>query len=910
MMIVALIALLLLPAFAQATDYWVATNGNNGVSCSTAQSSSTPKLTIQAGIDCMVGGDTLILKAGTYNNQQITDPPAGTASAYTVIKGDPSGARPLLNPNADGNNTRRGVYCTRGETCKYIEIQYLEITNGYNGLKMDGSDANGYAHHWRILNNYFRQNRSTDILTNTSPTGYLGGDHLIQGNEFDRTGYHNPGYGPGHNTIYNPGNRSIVERNTFHNLTHGVGIWTSNKLIQNVIVRYNLFYDVGLYDVDTYMVGSTSTKIIHVSTGGGGHEIYGNVIYDSCDRSTCDAILVHPYSYASQTQTIKIYNNTIYNHQHASAKGIRYSAQISPGAVEIRNNIVYLAGGIITTGMTNFVSENNRTTDPSFTNAATGDLSLASGSGALNAGTTATALPYCGSAPAQGALEELVVTAASIDGNLMDVTICNASPPIIPGTFTVGCTGTGCGTPTVTGTSLLGGAGGIVRLQTSVTCDDSQTWTVSAGTTTTDSTLVGNTLSQPLHTVTNFPVNSSACDGTGGPSAPAAEEAHYLFDGDLTDASGNGNTITASNTSFTTGRTGQGVLTTAGVNSYLDTGILSGHNPSTSHLVVSTWVYIDPSNLGQTKDIWGTALTGSDRFFLYRSSTNVWRMGIGATSGGVSEFPVASGWTHCCVKMHPTGDVATLYINGEAGTTSGASVISGYGSYVLASDLRFGLPSGFATSLSGAHIYEEAYVYTSDVSCPDLYAAGQPATGASMATQVGHRWHGVYLTSAGAVENRGAANDQRTVVKGGAVALMVQVNNETGGTLSLQPRFRYNINGGDFVNVVPDSPTADGVSYWGGSLPVGINNGIADGPISGALTHTDGITMTNSTSVPTLSMADDTSYTPRGIFNIDAAIGDVVCFKIYDQGGSALASYDPAAGACVTVIAGKSEGAQ
>jgi hypothetical protein len=193
-------------------------------------------------------------------------------------------------------------------------------------------------------------------------------------------------------------------------------------------------------------------------------------------------------------------------------------------------------------------------------------------------------------------------------------------------------------------------------------------------------------------------------------------------------------------------------------------------------------------------------------------------------------------------------------------------------------------------------------LYNTDVSCADIYAAWQPPTAITTATQIGHQWQGVYLTGAGAVENRGAVSEQRTITKGGAAAVMVQINNETGGTIVVQPRFRYNINGGAFTNPVPDSPTSDGVSYWGTSTPSGLNNGVADGPISGVLTHTDGITITTSMQIPTLTMADNTSYTIRGVFWINAAVGDVVCFKLYDQGGSELASYAPTAGSCVTVI--------
>ena len=907
MIYLVLLISVLFPVLVDATEYYVATTGSNSNSCVQAQDQATPKLTISGGVGCLASGDTLTVKAGTYSNQQITNPIAGTASAYTIIRGDPSGARPVLSQN--GSAAFRGFYCNTGATCQYVEMRYFEVTGAHNSVKTDGNTTLGFPHHLRFVGNVFHDTVSSNMEFSTSTgSAYLGGDHYVAENEFYRTGIGTPAYGPGHNTIYNPGNRSVVERNVFHNLINGVGIWHSNKFLENVIVRYNQFYEIGRHLTDTWLVPGGAA--VHVSSAGRGHRIYGNTIYNSGDDSIFTGIRVNPQFNKTELTDIQIDNNSIYDLNNVNAHAIRMSSNMdTPNAVLVRSNIAIDAGqGIVDdSGVGAMIASNNRTTGVAsdlWTSPGTGDLTLKAGSAAINAGTSATGAAFCGSSPDQGAFETLVVTAASIMGNLLDVTVCNAHPPIIPGTFTVARSG---GTPTVLSTSLLGGSGGIVRLEVSETCAAAQTWTVSGGTSTTDSALIGNTRNQPLHTTTAFAVDSSACDGTASGGAPAGAVAIYAFDGDTNDSSGNANHATSSNVTFTNGHNGDGALTAAGVDSHIATGLLSGHNPSTTHLVVAAWFYIDPADLGQTKDLWGTAVGTNQQFIFYRHSGNTYRMLINGMGGTASEFPVVSGWTHGCIKMNPTGDIATMYINGEAGVTSGASVIT-YGSYTLASDLNFGLPSGFATSLSGAYIFDDAYIYTTDVSCTDLYNAGQPSTGSAVAVQATHQWQGVFTASGGAAENRGAANAQRTVVKGGAVALMVQLDCTGGDCGVVQPRFRYNINGGSFANVVPDSPTADGVSYWGGSIPSGLNNGAADGPISGALAHTDSVTLTTSAAIPTITLANNTSYTLRGIFLIDAAINDVVCFKIYDQGGSALASYTPAAGSCLTVIAPQATG--
>lgn len=872
-----------------AETYFVATTGNNSRTCAQAKDITTPKLTVENVLDnCAVGGDTVYVRAGSYNENIYTKIPKGISNTErTVISAYSNEAVTinLTNANhgiyisysgavASGNITLYGIDWTRSAaTGNLIKIEgSTSLGHTISNVTVEGPPPVSGAYKCKVRNN------PKDGFNVQGPTSNI----IFRNCELYNNGVAATSSPYGHGGYFQRVTGLVFEGNYVHgNGCNGIQIYLYT---QNAIVRKNVF-------ADNHVTTQCGTDLLLSNSG---HLVEDNIFYLT-SGSGSQAIASRFGASAPTDQTIR--GNTIVGSYTNCIDLAANSARIS-----VINNILLCNGSVNNLGTNNTLTTNltSGVQADLFTDPNNRDYTKKAGSAAIDTGTS-TGLTFCGTAKDRGAYEVPKITAASISGNVMLVTICNIAPPIQPGTFTVGCTGTGCGTPTVTSTALLEGSGGIVRLETSVTCDVSQTWTVSGGTTSTDSGMIGNGVNQPLHTTTNFPVDSSACDGTGGSTPPVSEEASYAFEGDCVDSSGNGNTCTPSNTSFTAGRTGQGILTVAGVDSHIDTGLLSGHDPSATHLVVAAWVYIDPANLGQTKDIWGVPTGTNQRFLFYRHSGNTWRMSIGVTSGTASEFPVVSGWTHGCLKMNPTGDIATMYINGVAGTVEGASVISGYGSYVFAGDLRFGLPSGFAVSLSGAHIIDDAYIYTSDVSCVDLFNAGTPTPPVTAATQAGHQWQGVYVTGAGVAENRGAADTQRTVVKGGVAAVMVQINNETGSTIVVQPRFRYNINGGEFTNVVPDSPTADGIYYWGSSTPSGLNNGVADGPISGALTHTDGSTLTTSAAVPTLEMADDASYTLRGIFVVDAAVGDDVCWKVFDQGGSALVS-TPAAGACLTVL--------
>src|SRR5689334_20736467 len=63
---------------AQGTTYYASKAGNDSVSCAAAQSASRPKRTITGGISCLAAGDTLLVRAGSYD-EQITSVPSGTS---------------------------------------------------------------------------------------------------------------------------------------------------------------------------------------------------------------------------------------------------------------------------------------------------------------------------------------------------------------------------------------------------------------------------------------------------------------------------------------------------------------------------------------------------------------------------------------------------------------------------------------------------------------------------------------------------------------------------------------------------------------------------------------------------------------------------------------------------------------
>lgn len=880
------LAVVAIVPYAGATDYFVAKTGSDSNNCTAAQSQSTPKLTITSAAACTSGTvpDTIFVGAGTYAESLTT---LKSFTRVEAIANDLVTIRP-------SPGTARVVHIT-GETNVTIWNLDLDGSNGGSGynitsdnIKLDVGSHNftvggtklGSTYRCRVRMGFNMGVSIQGVSNNATVTGCeIVNNGLLIDSPF------------AHGIYMQKGDGHVISYNWIHgNACNGMQIYSaSSPGATNAHVHHNIF-------ADNARVGTCGTQLVAGSTG---HIIERNEFYNDVETGNTTGLLVN---FLSPANTI-IRNNTFYN------AGINRCIRLEPSAssITIQNNILLSCGTAISDAGTGTVTTTNLTSGtPSavFVSVTPGayDLSLKTGSAAINNGTNVGSA-FCGSSPDQGAFERPEITAASINGNTLDVTVCSISPPILPlGTWTPACTGTGCGTPSTGSVSVTGG--GLVRIAVNGigggACAVGQTWTISASGSNTDSALVGNQFNQTVKSETNFAVNSSACTGSGGSSFPSGAVALYEFENNINDSSGNGNhAVGSANISYAAAKHNQGLQLTANADSYVDTGLLNGHNPSTTHLVVAFGIRI--STLNDRRVVAGVTIGTNQRFYIRIDSDNIWGFATQSVISPVNtEFPVVTGDTHVCVKFNPTTDTATLYINGMAGAIAGASVQS-YTSYTFPSTLIFGNPTSFGTVLSGNDIIDQALIYTTDVSCTDIYNAWEPSTSSPTVDQVAHRWQAVYLVG-GSPATIGADNSTVNVIKGGAVAVIAQMDCTGGDCGSIQPRFRYNINGGAFNNVVPDFPTADGISYWGSDTSPVLNGGIAGGPLVAGLTHTDGIHLLTSAAIPTIAMADNTSYTLGGIFRTGAAIGDTVCFKIYDQNGQPLASYTPSAGSCVTVI--------
>ena len=351
-------------AFSQ-SNYYVAKNGNN----SNNGSLNSPWKTIQYGVNQLLSGDMLHIKAGTYEEKLDVDV-SGTAAAYITI-------RNYQNDNvildAINSNNDNAILWTDNA---YLRIQGLHFTNNIINFA-GGITLQGAAHHIEILKNKISNikfsadpNAAVTNNTNAVPLGIYADsvtdsihNILIKGNEVfnNQTGYsENISAGGNFSTF-------IIEDNIVHDNTNiGIDIGGNYKTV-NVphldqgrygVVRNNLVYNcnspyspaAGIY-IDGGRDIIVENNICHSNGYGGeiGCEENGstsnvtfrnNIFYNNFYTG------MHIGGYDPETTGIvlnsNVYNNTFYKND----TGSNFSGEIALTKLKdcrIENNIFYIS---------------------------------------------------------------------------------------------------------------------------------------------------------------------------------------------------------------------------------------------------------------------------------------------------------------------------------------------------------------------------------------------------------------------------------------------------------------------------------------------------------------------------------------------------------------------------------------
>jgi hypothetical protein len=354
-----------------AATYYVATTGDNDAnSCTMAQSSSTPKRTINAGLECVGfgaegGADHIVeVAAGTYDESIQSIPQGKSWTSPFLLRAKPGASVTVQWTRQDG----------------YADL-YLNQANYtiIDGIAFDGSAMIG-SQSAVVLYSGVTHMRLQNLEIKNVPDG---NGLLVFGsyNEFINLDVHDTnnansceGGNCGH-AFYIAGHHNLIERSSIHD-NGGWGIHNYNEgssAVSNNTYRNNRIYRNGL---NTSRYGRPVGPGIGLYSGTG-NKAYNNIIWDNQGGVQINYGGVNS----------EVYNNTIYRNAGENNDWECVGIYSVSGTV-VKNNICYQNGpAIVDQGSGSSISNNLTTEDPRFVNEAGLDFHLLPDSPAIDAGT-------------------------------------------------------------------------------------------------------------------------------------------------------------------------------------------------------------------------------------------------------------------------------------------------------------------------------------------------------------------------------------------------------------------------------------------------------------------------------------------------------------------------------------------
>jgi hypothetical protein len=357
---------------ADAATYHIATNGDDGRSCNTAQTIGTPRLTPRGGMDCLSAGDTLLIAPGTYGGTSTRHfiPPNRSGTSWDnviTVRGSEPTNRPIIRANL---NLQDHAHETPANSFYWV----------FQDLIVDGSDNSNEGYNaivshdgMKLINVWGRNCTHSCIVTWLGPPynsfdGFRGRYFInveASGASLGGVNGHCPAGGGSDSQgtchgMYLSGPNIVIDGGAFHD-NEGQGIHPYQSP-QAIVIKNSRFWNNGVGGI--MLIG-----------GAGPHEIFNNLFYHQ--RS------IYPgwdaWGIAISTGGIThVYNNTFYDND----KGVDFNATIV-----LINNILYNNTQHISQNGGSLTQGNNLTgVDPLFANAPLGDFHLRSGSPAINMG--------------------------------------------------------------------------------------------------------------------------------------------------------------------------------------------------------------------------------------------------------------------------------------------------------------------------------------------------------------------------------------------------------------------------------------------------------------------------------------------------------------------------------------------
>lgn len=872
------LALVALPSWVHGASYYVATTGNNN----NAGTEAAPWLTIHKCVDTMVAGDTCYVRGGTYSaSTNIRFQRSGTQSAPIKLLAY-QGEVPIINWTGQTTTHRIMISHASGANVAmgWITISGFEIRNGYEGMKFTS------MHNSTISNNWIHDNSNQGILG-------IGGHH----NLFQR------------NIINHNGNFPTCDAGGACNQSHGMYMHGDSYVVTNNLIYDNAGYGIQPNGSSTSVY--TPTKHPSTAFAGAGNWVVANNTF--------------AYNYGRGGITIwggtcgnmRIENNIFYENaaKVASApQGIAFTSTTCTGA-QIRNNHFYgtAPGGTagIGTGATEGVhyTQSGNVTNvsaPAFVNGGSGTLPISpdfrlTANAPVNIARS-NEFPN-NSTNVVGAFKTLADPACSITANKTTCTYASITPlqGISATGSTIGCTGSACpGSPAVSLEQKIAGTdaqieGTITGIAGNACVSLNQTWTKSYDSTSGTWTGGDNIGPYPgkhqkIFSFTNLAV-TNACTGSGPPPAPGTPYIEYLFtDGSGTTVTNTGSAGAGGNGTLSSGVTwGTGSVTmTGGTSQSLSIPYGNLVDPSATSLTISFLVNLPAGQESLAKTVFGAPLDGApigERFYI-STSGGTWRLGIqGTNDGTATDLTTNAGLQHICVTANAATDTVTLHKNGVASVVPGA--VRTITSYAIPGNFQLGLLPGLTNGPTATYSHFELYQSVED--CNALYQAAiaPPATTTGTFSQTGVQFESVYTEANGSVSILSAPSQTKKVAKGGAVAVVLQV--ECNNCQQTAFRLAARDNGAGPWLQVPTTETAANVYMWGDAPAQYLNSGTpSTRVVANGCTIEPGATLLTAAQTPALTLPASGCTMLRYLVKIRAGASGYTEFRLEQEGGVAF----------------------
>lgn len=495
---------------AWATTYYAGNSGSNANSCATAQSGgASAKRNMANAITCAnAAGDDVIVETGYTGSDSINSTiTSGTAGNYSTVTCS-------VRRTCTISGSSLWAFRLQGATKHHIRIEGFVLQNTGTttvALHSSGGDGEGtYPTDIQIVDNEI-------VGDGTAPYAFL--YPLFSGGGSNNQFINNTVHECADQCVYFKARDSIFRGNEVYNsglqagnTGQSITIHSSVVAARNNLIEENIFHDCAFSKTAVEIGGSGQT----------GNVFRRNLIYN-CGKGF------------RNSQNVGSSTNNVYDHNTVigtgSGTGFEITATGSTGTV-LRNNVALnWTTNITTTGCGGCTQTDNRTTGTLadlFTAPGSNNYTLKAGSAAINDGTDIS-LAYNGAAPDHGAFESLSIASAEV--GLVDATSLiltftnNVQPPLLPASGITGFTVTENASP-ITVSSCARTGDNIIDCTLGSSIVGGRTVLVSySGGNVTDSSLVGNTWNQPLHTITDQAVTNNV----GGGSSAVLTQTYYRF---------------------------------------------------------------------------------------------------------------------------------------------------------------------------------------------------------------------------------------------------------------------------------------------------------------------------------------------------------------------------------------------